>query len=87
MTAQATGCVFRVKAPPVTCHLLPQLIVGLPVYPPHRAMPRWRNAQVGTDTGAKHMQLKAKQVDRGELIINCLAIVALLAVGIVWGPV
>jgi hypothetical protein len=33
------------------------------------------------------MQLKAKQVDRGELIINCLAIVALLAVGIVWGPV
>ena len=33
------------------------------------------------------MQLKAKKVDRGELIINCLAIVALLAVGIVWGPV
>ena len=33
------------------------------------------------------MQLKAKLVDRGELIINCLAIVALLAVGIVWGPV
>ena len=33
------------------------------------------------------MQLKTKEVDRGELIVNCLAILALLAVGIVWGPV
>jgi hypothetical protein len=33
------------------------------------------------------MQLKAKVVDRGELIINCLAILALLAVGVVWGPI
>jgi hypothetical protein len=38
-------------------------------------------------TGAKLMQLKTKGVDRGELIVNCLAILALLAVGIVWGPV
>jgi hypothetical protein len=35
-------------------------------------------------TGAKLMQLKTKGVDRGELIVNCLA---LLAVGVVWGPV
>jgi hypothetical protein len=33
------------------------------------------------------MQLKAKLADHGELIINCLAVLALLAVGIVWGPV
>jgi hypothetical protein len=33
------------------------------------------------------MQLKAKFTDRGELILNCLAVLALLAVGIVWGPV
>jgi hypothetical protein len=33
------------------------------------------------------MQLKTKVADRGELIINCLAVLALLAVGIVWGPV
>jgi hypothetical protein len=32
------------------------------------------------------MQLKAKVADRGELIINCLAVLALLAVGVVWGP-
>jgi hypothetical protein len=38
-------------------------------------------------TGAKLMQLKTKVVDRGELIVNCLAILALLAVGVVWGPV
>jgi hypothetical protein len=38
-------------------------------------------------TGAKLMQLKTKEVDRGELIVNCLAILALLAVGVVWGPV
>jgi hypothetical protein len=38
-------------------------------------------------TGAKLMQLKTKGVDRGELIVNCLAILALLAVGVVWGPV
>ena len=50
-------------------------------------MPRWRNAQVWKDTGAKLMQLKEKVADRGELIINCLAVLALLAVGIVWGPV
>ncbi len=50
-------------------------------------MPRWRNAQVWTDTGAKLMQLKDKVTDPGELIVNCLAVVVLLAVGIVWGPV
>jgi hypothetical protein len=50
-------------------------------------MPRWRNALVWMDTGAKLMQLKAKLADHGELIINCLAVLALLAVGIVWGPV
>jgi hypothetical protein len=33
------------------------------------------------------MQLKTKVADHGELIINCLAVLALLAVGIVWGPV
>jgi hypothetical protein len=33
------------------------------------------------------MQLKEKVADRSELIINCLAVLALLAVGIVWGPV
>jgi hypothetical protein len=92
MTAQATACVLRVKAPEsdrlqLTRHFLPQLIAGLPVYPPHRAMPRRPNAQVRTNTGAKYMQLRAKVVDRGELIINCLAILALLAAGVVWGPV
>ena len=33
------------------------------------------------------MQLKVKSTDHGELILNCLAVLALLAVGIVWGPV
>jgi hypothetical protein len=33
------------------------------------------------------MQLKTKVIDPGELIINCLAILALLAVEVVWGPV
>jgi hypothetical protein len=33
------------------------------------------------------MRLKAKVADRGELIINCLAVLALLAVGVVWGPI
>jgi hypothetical protein len=33
------------------------------------------------------MQLKEKATARGELIVNCLAVVVLLAVGIVWGPV
>ena len=32
------------------------------------------------------MQRKAKVIDRGELMINCLAILALLAAGVVWGP-
>jgi hypothetical protein len=32
------------------------------------------------------MQLKEKLADRGELIINCLAILVLLAVGVAWGP-
>ncbi len=50
-------------------------------------MPRWRNAPVKTDTGSSFMQLETKAADRGELIINCLAILALLAVGVVWGPV
>jgi hypothetical protein len=50
-------------------------------------MPRWPNAQVWKDTGATLMQLKAKLADHAELIINCLAVLALLAVGIVWGPV
>jgi hypothetical protein len=31
------------------------------------------------------MQLKSKDVDYGELIINCLAVLVLLAVGVVWG--
>jgi hypothetical protein len=31
------------------------------------------------------MQLKSKEINYGELIINCLAIVVLLAVGVVWG--
>ena len=33
------------------------------------------------------MQLKSKEADYRELIINCLAVVALLAVGVVWGAV
>jgi len=49
-------------------------------------MPRWRNAQVEGHR-SRFMQLKAKLADHGELIINCLAVLALLAVGIVWGPV
>jgi hypothetical protein len=86
MGAQATACVLRVKGPFSHCHHSPQFIAGLPVCPPHRAMPRWRNARVWTDTGATLMQLKAKFTDHGELILNCLAVLALLAVGIVWGP-
>jgi hypothetical protein len=31
-------------------------------------------------------RLKEKVVDRGELIINCLAVLALLAVAVAWGP-
>lgn len=33
------------------------------------------------------MQLKPKEIDYRELIINCLAVVMLLAVGVVWGAV
>lgn len=33
------------------------------------------------------MQLKSKETDYRELIINCLAVVMLLAVGVVWGAV
>jgi hypothetical protein len=33
------------------------------------------------------MQLKPKETDYRELIINCLAVVMLLAVGVVWGAV
>jgi hypothetical protein len=36
-------------------------------------------------TGAALMQLKSKEIDYRELIINCLAIVMLLAAGVVWG--
>jgi hypothetical protein len=78
---------WPVKGPVSQRHHSPQLIASLPGCPPHRAIPRWRNARVWTDTGAKLMQLKTKSTDRGELILNCLAVLALLAVGIVWGPV
>jgi hypothetical protein len=36
---------------------------------------------------SKLMQLKAKVADHGELIINCLAVLVLLALGVTWGPV
>jgi uncharacterized membrane protein YfcA len=61
------------------------LIVGMPVSLPCVAMPLWRNALVGTATGAALMQLKSKEIDYRELVINCLAIVMLLAAGVVWG--
>jgi hypothetical protein len=35
------------------------------------------------ETGGTLMQAKSKTVDVGELILNCLAVLALLAVGIV----
>jgi hypothetical protein len=31
------------------------------------------------------MQVKSKDIDYRELVINCLAIVMLLAAGVVWG--
>jgi hypothetical protein len=70
------------------CHVLPQLIGGLPVYLPPQAIPRWRNAQVRIVTGSILMQLKTllalKQLlaGRRELIFNWLAVLALLAVGV-----
>ena len=48
-------------------------------------MPLWRNVLVGKATGAALMQLKSKEIDYRELVINCLAIVMLLAAGVVWG--
>ena len=39
----------------------------------------------GKLTGAALMQLKSKEIDYRELVINCLAIVMLLAAGVVWG--
>jgi hypothetical protein len=50
-------------------------------------MPLGRNALVRKVTGAALMQLKSKETDYRELIINCLAVVMLLAVGVVWGAV
>jgi hypothetical protein len=48
-------------------------------------MPLGRNAPVAKATGAALMQLKPKETDYGEIIINCLAVIMLLAVGVVWG--
>ena len=72
-------------------HFSPQLIAAVPVYRPDRAMPRWRNAQYGKRPELKSMKAKilvesAQKllVERCELITNCLAVLALLVVGVVW---
>jgi hypothetical protein len=87
MGVQATACVLRVKAP----------VSQLPSFAtidrrPARLSAASGNAALAKCSGmdghrSRLMQLKAKLADHGELIINCLAVLALLAVGIVWGPV
>ena len=32
------------------------------------------------------MQLKSKELDWGELVINCLGVLVLLSVAVAWGP-
>jgi hypothetical protein len=32
------------------------------------------------------MQLKSKELDWGERVINCLAVLVLLSVAVAWGP-
>lgn len=73
-------------------HFSPQLIAGLPVYLPHRAIHRWRNAHYGNRPELSTMKtlllsMKSLLVERRELITNWLALLALLAVGVVWPPV
>jgi hypothetical protein len=93
MDAQATGCAAWVKAILIALdadeigrrHLSPQFIRGLPVCLPQPARPHWRNAPMNSYRSSL-MKVQTLLAERGEQITNWLAVLVLLAVGVVWLP-